>query len=975
MSLKIGNNDTVGVFLGDLEVSSMFLGEDVVYSSGDWVFVPLDSSYQRSTSDPVGYGVKQYKGTSNTVTIPSEYKGLPIISIEKNFDKKHVIEDLTIPNTVEIIKSDAFSDYYYTNVENNTLQYITFENNSSLEIIETRGIYHCTALDSLSLPNSVTSIANEGICNNGLTTLFIGSGLEYLGTKAFYNNASLTTVTMAASSVTSIPQQCFQNCVALTTVSLPNNITTLDQECFSGCSLLASITLPSSLTTLGNSCFTDCTVLNNVSVPNSVANWGIGCFAGCNALDTITLPAGLTEIPASTFSHCAFTSFTFIPSSVTSFGAGAFSSNGFTDFTTFPTTVTSIGTECFSGCNSLTSVLKTEIPNVVGEYDNWFKNCAYLTTLSLPDGITAITLTNNDRLNNLDLGRPSRIKGIHYCNALRTLVLPNSVTTVDSSGLIKLWYLTSLTLSDSMTEVPSHMFAHDPGWSEGPVLNYLQTLNLGSGITRIGDWAFSGCPNISPLIIPDQVTYIDHNAFDGSYYGNTRELTPSTVVVGSGLATSSTRAFRVLTGMNAIYYRGTPAKWCQIDWGGTDGGFVLFNNNFANAPIYILDPNGDVTYNNETYSEWKNVIVPEGITSLGYGAFYNHVRMKSISLPDSLTSISFSSYYATFKNCKSLQVITLETTTAKDYLNDLYNFNFGGVNDVHFRIHLSLIPVVEQLGWAHDRYSVIEEVLLTGINSDNWPDTFEGERFWANPQYEPYYANKVEIANGANTTEILVGSTWPDGEGGYTGWFAGGYNGGAITSSSAWSWVSTVDDPNVATVGISTDVDINQSVTSPTNLTITTYDFPQHVYECSKTIKVKYMNQDITYDLSGAYPWAASSGETVSGNQVYKNPVNSTKNRQYTMKVVFEGYTHFEIAVRCNANSNSYLYVYDTDSTSSRKATYNHTDKYYNRIIFDGLTTDQHYIQITFNKGNTTSTDTSSLDQCGRMYVISENCY
>ncbi len=969
MSLKIGNNDTVGVFLGDLEVSSMFLGEDVVYSSGDWVFVPLDSSYQRSTSDPVGYGVKQYKGTSNIVTIPSEYKDLPIISIEKNFDKKHVIEDLTIPNTVEIIKSDAFSDYYYTNVENNTLQHITFENNSSLEIIETRGIYHCTTLDSLSLPNSVTSIATEGVCNNGLTTLFIGSGLEYLGTKAFYNNASLTTVTMAASSVTAISQQCFQNCAALTTVSLPNNITTLGQECFKGCSLLASITLPSSLTTLGDNCFASCVVLNNVSVPNSAVNWGTGCFSSCNALDTITLPAGLTEIPASTFSSCAFTSFSFIPSSVTSLGASAFSGNDFTDFTTFPTTVTSIGTKCFQNCTSLTAVNAIEIPNVAGECDDWFYGCSNLTTLSFPSGVKTITITNCSRLYTLDLGSPTRIKGIHQCNALRTLTLPNTVTTVDEGAFEMLWYLTTLTLSNSMTEVPSHMFAHDPGWSQGPARgNNLHTLNLGTGVTSIGDWAFSGCPDIDPLIIPDQVTFIDHNAFDGSYYGNSDELTPSVVVIGSGLASTGTRAFRYLTGMDAIYYRGTPAQWCQINWGSQDPGQVLFNNNFANAPVYILDPNGDVSYGGSTYSNWQDVIVPEGVTSLGYAQFLRHVRMKSISLPASLNSISFSSYYASFKECKGLELITLETTTSKDYLNDLYNFDFGSINTVCFRIHLDLIPIVESLGWDHSRYTVIEEVLATGINSNNWPDLFEGEIFWAKPQYEPYYANKIEVVRGG-VTVYCEGSWTQDANG---DWHYNLYgDGGGL------SWVCSLSDPNVATTsGISCDVTINQSVTSPTSLTVTTYDFPYHHYECSKTMQVKYVEQDITYTLTGiSNNWAIASGETVNGNQVYKNPVTSTKNRVDTMEVTFTGYTHYEIAVKCNANSNSHLYVYNLDSTSSIKKTLSHTDKYYQKIVFDAPDNGEHKVRISFNKGNTTSTNTSMLEQCGRAYVISENCY
>ena len=50
-----------------------------------------------------------------------------------------------------------------------------------------------------------------------------------------------------------------------------------------------------------------------------------------------------------------------------------------------------------------------------------------------------------------------------------------------------------------------------------------------------------------------------------------------------------------------------------------------------------------------------DVVIPDGVTSIGYEAFYDCTSLQTITIPDSVTSIGD---YA-FRYCKSLQTITI----------------------------------------------------------------------------------------------------------------------------------------------------------------------------------------------------------------------------------------------------------------------------------------------------------------------------
>ncbi|MCH5187521.1 MAG: leucine-rich repeat domain-containing protein, partial [Oscillospiraceae bacterium] len=57
----------------------------------------------------------------------------------------------------------------------------------------------------------------------------------------------------------------------------------------------------------------------------------------------------------------------------------------------------------------------------------------------------------------------------------------------------------------------------------------------------------------------------------------------------------------------------------------------------------------------DSYPYIKKVIICDGVTSIGYCAFYKCTSLTSITIPDSVTSIGWSAFY----NCTSLTSITI----------------------------------------------------------------------------------------------------------------------------------------------------------------------------------------------------------------------------------------------------------------------------------------------------------------------------
>lgn len=206
---------------------------------------------------------------------------------------------------------------------------------NSLETIDQYAFYNCTALESITIPASVTYIGPRAFQGSGLTDLpsglngtitlrdyiFAGTkmtditlpdGMTTIPENMFNGCSSLTRVDL--NDVTTINNSAFFNCSSLVTI-VADNVITLKNSVFDTCPSIVSVTLPAA-TTIGQKVFNNCTKLESVSLPSAVT-LGQEVFYGCTKLETVNIGSGITSIGSNCFrDNTSLTSLTIRATSV-----------------------------------------------------------------------------------------------------------------------------------------------------------------------------------------------------------------------------------------------------------------------------------------------------------------------------------------------------------------------------------------------------------------------------------------------------------------------------------------------------------------------------------------------------------------------------------------------------------------------------------------------------------------------------------
>ena len=628
----------------------------VIY--GNYKGSPVQSPYSPGISPlPTGH-----------VTIPSVLGGRPVTAIGSGmFEGCLNMTSVTMPDSVTSIGQEAFA-YCYSLIDvaiPHGVSYIgakAFYNCKNLEDVTipegvaeigSQAFNSCSELKSMKIPNSTTFIGDYAFADcsklesfsvsddnrsyksdSGLLlskdgkTLISGVngdvivpyGVTSIGDLAFCGHSGLTSV-IIPSSVAKIGKDAFMKCSGLTSVTIPNGVMSIGDNAFSGCSGLTNVMIPDSVTSIGQDAFINCIGLTNIVVGEGNAQYmsrnglllskdGRALMRGVNG--DIIIPEGVTSIEECAFLGCASLSSVTIPSSVTSIKRGAFWGCSGLKSVTIPSSVTSIGQEAFNGCIGLTSVT---IPNSVMSIGHHaFNNCDGLTNLVILCSATSIGsyaffgCTNVAHL--IAAYCPSGLDR----SRLPSVTIPSGVTSIGDSAFSGCTALTSVTIPDSVTNIGISAFSYCSG---------LMSMTIPDGVTCIEDSVFFGCSGLTSVTIPSGVTSIGDGAFSGC-------TALTSVTIPSGVTSIGGSAFSSCTALTSVTI--------------PNGVMIVEDNVFSSCSglTHIMIPNGITNIADGAFSYCSgltNVTIPNSVASVGGHAFYSCSGLRSVTIPDSVRRI------------------------------------------------------------------------------------------------------------------------------------------------------------------------------------------------------------------------------------------------------------------------------------------------------------------------------------------------
>lgn len=221
----------------------------------------------------------QYTGSDENVTIPG---GVRIIG-EDAFSGNLSIKTLTIPEGVEEIRYHAFSG--------------------------------CDMLERVNIADSVRIIGQAAFSDCGLLEeVSIGDGLVNMGGGVFAGCPKLSTVKIDSTKYHCrggvIYNETETNLVGMlggcetTAYEMPSTVTRIDPYAFWGCEKLAYVQLSAGLEEIPAYSFFGCTGLQAVSVPYSVKRIEAKAFSGCRNLLYAEIPGTVSWIHPTAFDGC-----------------------------------------------------------------------------------------------------------------------------------------------------------------------------------------------------------------------------------------------------------------------------------------------------------------------------------------------------------------------------------------------------------------------------------------------------------------------------------------------------------------------------------------------------------------------------------------------------------------------------------------------------------------------------------------------
>ena len=364
------------------------------------------------------------------------------------------------------------------------------------------------SITSVKMPDTVNTIGKSAFsfCY-GLTNIVMGNSVRDIGNGAFKFCTKMADMELP-DGLTNISSFAFAVCESLTSVVIPDSVTVIGSYAFDGCYGLTNLMVSSSIDKIDDAVFRDCISLAEVTIPDSVQSINYEAFKGCNSLMSVTIPDNVTNLSNASFYDCGDLMAFYVGEGNVRYksvdglllskdGKRLVGVPGGVTNVTIPQSIESIDGCALAGCRKLTSVtIPQSVTNIFSE--NAFENTERLIAFSVDE--------HNSKYKSVDgllLSKEGETL-IAVPKGLTSVLIPDGVSKIADYALSGCAKMISISLPDGLTSIGQYAFRD---------CNNITNISLPRSLLSIGQSAFYRCNGIKYVDIPDSVTSIGYRAF------------------------------------------------------------------------------------------------------------------------------------------------------------------------------------------------------------------------------------------------------------------------------------------------------------------------------------------------------------------------------------------------------------------------------------------------------------------------------